>query len=146
MPENPTNIRQPNRNYWHRCPDCRTCFRTRNRWSLRCPDCLDRLDAEGTGLGIIIFGAVIAVAAVVALGYFLFGYDTTTGLYFERVHNVGLQQNRLLGVIVSLTAAVGGAALLIVGVSQRAAAIERWRDRKRAKGQPPAAEAVGEGD
>ena len=132
------------RDHWNRCPDCRTLFQGRSPWKdSRCSDCRARKAAYATGLEMIVSGVLIAAVAAGVLLFFLVVYDTTVGYYPHEVYNVGLQQNRLLGVIVSLVAAVGGVVLAVVGRGQRTAAIERYRDRRRAAGRPtPAAEVV----
>lgn len=61
---------------------------------------------------VAILAVVLIVCGMLAFSFFALAYDTTVGVdHGERVHNLGLLQNRLLGASGGLTAIVVGALL-----------------------------------
>lgn len=108
---------------------------SRARWqrertsSLPQPACertsLERTSRASPRGPLTILGWLLLVGGLCVAAYFFFVYDTTVstqstyipgygGLGGGRVHNIGLQQDRLLGCIGGMIAAVVGAAILIV--------------------------------
>jgi hypothetical protein len=70
----------------------------------------------------LIFGPLLILAGLVLLVYFSVVYDTTVAVLdfdrrmLHRVHNLGLMQNRLIGIVVGIAAAGAGLALTLVGL------------------------------
>ena len=79
---------------------------------------------ESSGLRVVCLtlGPLLIVIGLALLLYFALVYDTSVPVIdfelrrFERVHNLGLMQNRLIGIIVGIALAASGLALTLVGL------------------------------
>lgn len=65
--------------------------------------------------GFTIFGGIVAACGVLVTAYFAFVFDTTVPAWHGPVHNIGLQQDRMIGIIVGVTALLAGIGFMVVG-------------------------------
>ena len=87
-------------------------------------------DSESSGSGAFwafgAFGILLIFAGIVVAGYFAFGYDTTvgatnafTGEYMGRVNNIGLTNDRSIGVMIGLAVFFVGAIAALSSKSKK---------------------------
>ena len=62
---------------------------------------------------LLIFGVLLLVVGIVAMGYFSLAYDTAVYAGDGYVHNIGLMNNRTIGLIFGGILSILGVALLI---------------------------------
>jgi hypothetical protein len=81
-----------------------------------CPRCHNRIGQSSLS-GISGLSSLLIVGGIVVSAYFWFAYDTSVSSGFGSVNNIGLMQNRQLGLIVGIALAIVG--VILFAISKR---------------------------
>jgi len=70
--------------------------------------------------GMVVFlGVLIMLAGIISTLYFCFGFDTGISTFNGDVSNLGLLEDRLVGVLSSLATALGGLLIILFTATRR---------------------------
>jgi hypothetical protein len=74
------------------------------------------LHAKGIGIGLLMVGWSLMGIGGLVLGFFLLLYDTSVDSIGGRVHNVGLMQEQMIGVLLGIAGLVFGLLMSLGGL------------------------------